>query len=319
MHKFKAAALVGLLCLWAVVGCSTNTNPGKVNSTTVATMQLAVGEINDTTGVLESLADTGPPAGAQTFLDAIVTFRNQNGNSAFIHPGIAQLTPGSGTCNFVTAAGCNAAGQFGSGLFAYGQNPGFNGTVAAAPAWGAPGSGTGYLFDLNTFTLPALGAPGTAYSIKDQVVVNSATQTFNAGATLNNPITSLGTGGAGSYAPTAGTGGGTYTFGACPAGATEQVAVFLDNAPGFDPGVTSPSVLAMAEAACPATTAVVPAGTIIGTPPIAMVCFVVAADFPWVEAGAKTSPAVAPPNPVIVGANGNADLSSSGTTACTQT
>src|SRR5215469_9093018 len=153
MHKFKAAALVGLLCLWAVVGCSTNTNPGSVKFTTVATLQLAVGEINDTAGILESLEDTGPPGGPQTFLDAIMTFRNQNGNSAYLKPGQAQLTPGSGSCNFVTGAGCNAGGQFTGGLFAYGQNPGFNGTVAAAPAWAAPGSSTGYMVDLNTFAL----------------------------------------------------------------------------------------------------------------------------------------------------------------------
>ncbi|MBV8172016.1 MAG: hypothetical protein JO219_08810 [Candidatus Eremiobacteraeota bacterium] len=310
MHKIKAAALVGLLCLGAVVGCSTNTNPGTVNSTTVATLQLAVGSINDTADVLESQATGNPPGAAATFLDAIVTFRNQNGASAFIHPGFAELSPAAvGTCNFNTGAGCNAAGPFGSGLFAYGQNPGYNGTTTAPPAFGPLGSDTGYLLDMQLLDLPPLGAPGTAYTLKDQVVSNGAVQTYSAGATLDTPITILGTSGPGSYAPTAGTGGGTYTFGACPAGATEQVAVFLSAGP---PG----SVLAMAEGVCPATTAVVPPSTLAAG---AYVCFVMAADFPWVEAGPKQNPAVGPPNPTIVGANGNADLSASGTTACTQT
>ncbi len=41
----------------------------------------------------------------------------------------------------------------------------------------------------------------------------------------------------------------------------------------------------------------------------AYTCFVIAADFPWVEAGVVNSPAVGVQSPVIVGANGNADMS----------
>jgi len=308
MYKFRAA-LVGLLCLAVISGCSTNTSPGNVVFTTQATLQLAVGSINDTAGVLESLESGGAPGVASQWLDAIVTFRNQNGTSAFLHPGQAQLTPGSGACNFTTGVGCNAAGQFGVGLFGYGQNPGFNGTTAQAPAWGAPNSPTGYLFDVNLGTFPPLGAAGTQYSLQDQVVVNGQVQTYSAASTLHNPIAILAAG-SGAYAATAGTGGGTFNFGACVAGATEQVAVFLTAPPPFA-GVAS-----MAEAVCPAVSAVIPAGTLAaGT----YQCFVVEADFPWVEAGMKNSPAVAPPNPVIVGANGNADLSSSNFAPCTQT
>ena len=49
MHKIKAA-LVGLLCLVAVGGCTTNNTIANTNFTTQATLKLAVGTINDTAG-----------------------------------------------------------------------------------------------------------------------------------------------------------------------------------------------------------------------------------------------------------------------------
>jgi hypothetical protein len=326
MHKFRAA-VIGLLCLGAVTGCSTNTNPGNVVFTTKATLELAVGTISDPAGTLQ--AQTQSVSFAGPYLDVIAPFRNQLGNSAFNLPGDATLTPGSGTDNMgftFNPKPPNAPGFI--GIFGYGQSgPLFGATVwnqlpAAAPAWAAPGSGTGFMMDVNPsgpdfnccfgdLPSPAQGYPlagNTSYSLVDTVTVNGQVQTYKAGATLAAVPTFLAVGSA-AYAPAAGTGGGTFNFGAYPAGATEQVVVVLSGAPPA-------SVLAMVKVNTPVTSGALPAGTLaIG----AYTCFVIATDFPWVEAGSVTSPAVGNPAPVITGANGNADMSVSGTFACNQT
>ena len=334
MHKFRAA-LVGLLCLWALGGCTTNTSLPNVNATTVVTMALAVGEINDTAGVLHKQATRNGASGAGTFLDAIAVFRNQFGNSAFTNPGAAELSPiagDPGPCNFTTGANCNVGRQnaFGGGqnadVVGYGNiylRPSFcppfpcpefvlNGLTGQPPAFplGAP---TGYLQDTFQGTppppgfgdLPPLGAGGTVYTLTDQVNVNGTTQSYSFNATLNAVPTALGAPPNAAYTPVAGTGGGSFAIGAYPAGVTEQVVVVLSGAPPA-------TVLAMAEAVSPATTATLPASTLaVG----AYQCFVIGADFPWVEAGQNLGIA----NPVIVGLNLNADLSAGGTYACSQT
>jgi hypothetical protein len=165
------------------------------------------------------------------------------------------------------------------------------------------------LFDLQAGNLPALGAGGTTYTLTDKLFVNSTQLTYTASATLNAVPTILLAPASASYAPAAGTGGGTVTCGAFPAGSTEQVVVFL----------TGPFVSAMAECVAPSTTGAIAAGTLAAG---AYTCFVIAADFPWVEAGVTNAPAPGNPNPTIVGANGNADLSAGGTygpAGCTQT
>jgi len=310
MHKIRAA-LVGLLCLVAVGGCTTNNTIANTNFTTSVTMKLAVGTINDTAGQLDFMA-TGA-GGPGVFLDAISVFRNQLGNSPFIHPGAAELTPATvGTCNFTTGVGCNIGDspETGVGLFSYGQQPGVNGTNAAASAWLAPGSGTGYLFDLQVGDLPPRGVGGTTYTLTDKLFVNGQQQSYTASATLNAVPTILGAPANAVYTPTAGTGGGTVTCGVFPAGATEQVVMFLSGP--F-------TVAAAAECVAPSTSGAIALGTLkVG----AYTCFVVAADFPWVEAGVTNAPATGNPNPTIVGANGNADLSAGGTYGpanCTQT
>jgi hypothetical protein len=323
MHKFRAA-LVGLLCLVAVGGCTTNTSLPNVTFTTVATMKLAVGSINDTAGVLHTQSLGAPSAGG-VFLDAIGAFRNQLGNSAFIQPGNAELSPVAGdppACNFTTGAGCNVGqvSAFGAGVNAnltgYGniflvpcntppcQAGPLSGLAGGPPAFpiGAP---TGYLWDVQLFDLPPLGPGGTVYSLTDTLNVNSTPKTFSANATLNAVPTILGAPANAPYTPAAGTGGGSFAVGAYPAGATEQVVVVLSGPPPA-------SVVAMAEAVSPAAVATIPAGTLaVG----GYQCFVMAADFPWVEAGQNNGIS----NPTIVGANGNADLSAGGTYACAQT
>lgn len=302
MHKFRAA-LVGLLCLVAVGGCNTNSTIANTNFTTQVTMELGVGTLSDTAGTMRAQTQT---SFAGPYTDVIAVFRNQLGNSAFLHPGNATLTPGLATNNIGNSA-------FGIGLFAYGQNFSLNGLPAAAPAWKAPGSGTGILMDIfgggPNGDLPGPVAGGTTFTLSDVVQVNGSTNTYKATATLNASPTTLTTPATASYAPAAGTGGGTFTVGAYPAGATEQVVVVLLGAPPN-------GVLAMAEAVSPATTASIPAGTLA---PGAYTCFVIAADFGWVEAGVSNAPAPPVVNPPIVGANGNADMSVSATAGCTQT
>jgi len=318
MHKIRAA-LVGLLCLVAVGGCTTNNTIANTNFTTQVTMELAVGTLNDSAGVLRTrIFGAARPAG--TLLNAIAVFRNQFGNSAFSNPGTAELTPtADGPCNATTGVGCNIGQNGGNrALYSYGQKPGVNGLKAAAPAWAAPGSGTGFLQDVILHDLPPLGAGGTAYTLTDSVLINSAQQLYSASATLNAVPTVLTAPANATYAPAVGTGGGTVTFGPYPAGATEQVVVFFSSA------AATSSVVAMAEictSGCPNTgvTATLPPLTLA---PGAYTCVVIAADFPWVEAGVVNSPAVGVPNPVIVGANGNADMSVGGQYSgapCTQT
>jgi hypothetical protein len=307
MYKFRAA-LVGLLCLTAVVGCTTNNTIANTNFTTHVTDKLAVGTMNDTAGTMQAQSQTSVPG---PYTDVISVFRNQLGNSPFLHPGNATMTPGLGTNNIGNTG-------FGIGLFAYGQNFSLNGLAAAGPAWAAPGSGTGFLIDLfgggPNGDLPPLAAGGTTFTVTDTVQVNGTTNTYSASAALNGTPTILTTPAIAAYAPAAGTGGGTFTFGAYPAGATEQVAVVLA-------GAAPNTVLAMAEvctAGCANTglTAALPAGTLAAG---AYTCFVIATDFPWVEAGVTNAPAPGNPNPTIVGANGNADMSVGAQYACTQT
>jgi len=344
MHKLKAA-LVGLLCLGVVTGCSTNTNPGNVVFTTQATLQLAVGTLNDPSGTLATQVGA-LPAGPVS-LNAIATFRNQLGNSAFgaagatgTFPGQAALTPipTDPACNFTTGAGCNIGSPAGVGwaLFGYGQStsllpfplpPGFapNGMLAGAPAWAAPGSPTGMLVDLTCGACPGwnffpIGAGGTQYSLVDMVTVNGQVQKYSANATLNAAPTVLTQPALATYAPAVGTGGGTFTFGPMPANATEQVVVVLSSPVGFA-GVVAMAEVCTAAVGCPNTgsTAVLPPNTLT---PGAYTCFVMAADFPWVEAGMVNAPRVGTATPVIVGALGNADMSVSAMPAagnCTQT
>lgn len=289
MHKLKAA-LVGLLCLVAVSGCTTNTNPGDVKNTTVAVLQLAVGTLNDTAGVLESGANRGALAPGP-YLNAVSTFRNQLGNSAFISPGTATLVPGAG------------AGNIGS-LFSYGQAPGANGTVAQGPAFAAPNTGTGYLIDnllgvAGHHMLPPLGGAGTVYTLSTDVSVSGQIQHYSASATLAS-VALMAAPAACAYAAD-GLGGGTLTCPAAPAG-VEQVMMVL-----FGANIAS-GIQGVVEVKAGTTSTVVADGTF---PPGAATAFMINADYPFVEAGPVTSPAVGTSTPVITNgaANPQADMS----------
>jgi hypothetical protein len=284
MHKLKAA-LVGLLCLVGVSACTTNTNPGDTKFTTVATMQLAVGTINDTASVLEDGAcrsntlpacHVAPPG---HYLNAVSTFRNQAGNSAFINPGVASLVPGAGV------------GNIGS-LFSYGQGPGVNGTVAQGPSFAAPGTGTGYMIDnllgpAGHHQLPPLPGGVTSYSLSTDVSVNGQLQHYSASATLGS-LALLALVANPAYVAD-GLGGGTLTCVAAPAG-VEQAMMVLNGA------TISSGIQGVIECAAGTTVTIVPDGTFA---PGAAFAFMIDADYPFVEAGPVNAPATGTATPLI--------------------
>jgi hypothetical protein len=276
MHRLKAG-LIGLLCLVGVAGCTTNNSIAPVNFTTNAVMQLSVGGLNDTAGVL-SLRVTGTSSPG-IYLNAVSTFRNQFGNSAFLAPGTAMLTtPSSGTFTIGT-------------LFQYGKSPTQNTVEGFAPAYSPPnteagvggGYSTGWLIQTNSPTCPltakcllGVGFFG-GYTLATTVAINSTLQTFSASATLplttpilGTPTTSF------AYAPTGITGGGTVTLSATPALITERLVVITGT-------TASHAEVATALISGAATTVVLPAGTLISGH--AYDVFVLGADYPLFEDG----------------------------------
>jgi hypothetical protein len=71
------AGIAWLLCAAAVGGCSTNTSIAGINFSTQATLELAVGTLNDGGGLSRVATGTAAPG---TYLNAVSSFRNQLGN-----------------------------------------------------------------------------------------------------------------------------------------------------------------------------------------------------------------------------------------------
>jgi len=278
MHKLRAG-LLALLCVAAMAGCKTNTNPGDIKFLPPV-IQLAVGTLNDSAATLTGAAGV--------YLNAVTTFRNNFGASAFLNPGTATLT-GPGAISVTLG-----------GLFSYGKSPGTNGVVGQPPAYVPPstsaagGYATGFI--LTGLTPPTSGG----YTVVAPVTVNGQVQPWNASATLPATPTILGAMPAPAYAPVAGTGGGTFTV-APPSGVTETLIVILS-------GTTQ---VATVEAI--GTTATVPPGTLAAG---SYTAFAIGADYPLVEAG---PPANVQQAPTITGAGGTADLTASGIVGITQT
>ncbi len=276
MHKLRVALLVAL-CAGAVAGCNTDTSPGNIVAGKVA-MQLAVGTLNDSAGTLTGAANT--------YLNAVATFRGQFGASAFLNTGNATLTGPGGTIASML------------GIFSYGQAPGTNGVGGFPPAYTpASANGAGYA---TGFILT--GAPPTAgsYGIKTVVSANGQNQTYGAGATLPATPTVLGNEAAPSYASGGATGGGTFTV-SVPAGVTETLVVVLQG--------TSE----VATAKTTGTTATLPSNTLV--PGTSYTAFAIGADYPLVEAG---PPANTSMTPKLTGAGGTSDLTASSAAGFTQ-
>ncbi|HEY5095967.1 MAG TPA: hypothetical protein VII69_12705 [Candidatus Eremiobacteraceae bacterium] len=304
MRKISAG-LIALVGVGVMAGCTTNNTVGNPKFTTNAKLQLAVGTLNDAFGTLTSVSGV--------YLNAVSTFRNQFGQSAFINPGVPTFAlPGGGS-----ASVC--------GLFSYGQNPRtminpFIVNPAApgpigllAPAFGEPpsfnpgnangiGYALGYLVYLDStctlYVLPPAPTAG-AYTLSTTVAVNGRHPTFSATATLGATPTILPAETIPVYAPgPAGSGGGTFTI-VNPAGVTESLVYIVDESTGADISVEATG-----------TSAVVPAGTL--TPGDSFQAFVIGSDYPLFESSPPGNTAQAP---TIVGAGGTADTTVSDATA----
>jgi hypothetical protein len=306
MRKFSAS-LIALVGIGVMAGCTTNNTVGNPQFTTHAKLQLAVGTLNDSFGTLTSVPGT--------YLNAVSTFRNQNGASAFINPGTPTFTlPGGGTVNVC-------------GLFSYGQNPATMiapilnnppppppspGPIGSnAPAFGIPpayspansngiGYALGYLLYFDTtcsfYVLPPAATPG-AYTLSTTVSTNGKSLPFTATATLGATPTVLPAETAPSYVSGgAGSGGGTFTI-TQPAGVTESLIMIVT---GTNSSAITPNVL-VASIETSTTTAVVPPGTLA---PGTYSAYVIGADYPLFESGPPNSTSQAP---TIVGAGGTAD------------
>lgn len=313
MRKFSAG-LIALVGVGVMAGCTTNNTVGNPQFTTHAKLQLAVGTLNDAFGTLTSVSGT--------YLNAVATFRNQFGASAYVNPGISTLAlPGGGS-----ATTC--------GLFSYGQNP--SAMVAPfgnihgpgpmgnfAPIFGLPtafnpadangiGYALGYLLFFTAgdasnavcsqYVLPPAPSLG-AYTLATNVATNGKTIPYSATATLGGGPIVLPAEATPAYAPgAAGSGGGTFTV-VKPAGVTESLIAVVD----------STTFAEVTTVETTTTTAVVPPGTIASGENC--VAFVVGADYPLVESAPPNNTSLTPP---IVGASGSADLTVSNTLPFTQ-
>ena len=302
MRNF-GAGIIAMLCLVAIAGCTTNKSIANVTTSIQAKLQLAVGTINDSAGTLGI---------GGTSLNVVTTFRDNAGNSAFIHPGFYMLTGPGGT--IVTPNPSNFCDQ----LFGYGDFPGCEGDVigeaivGVPPAYTPPSSIGGY-----SLGFIQTGAPATAgaYSLSTIVTVNGQNVTYTGNATLSPVVMANATGVTGFVSD--GKGGGTFTIG------NPLKAKLKLHHHGFVPvseylilvsnSVISSSPLIVAAVETTSTTA-----TIVGTGDcsssvggIPIPCggnsaYVIDADYPLVEDG---PPASHSQTPTLDGPNGSADIS----------
>jgi len=285
MRSLRATILAALLVASAAA-CNTNTSGGNVLTGQVY-LQLAVGTLNDSAGTLSGILG-GPGAG--TYLNAVSSFRNNLGASAFISPGNGFL--------HVPGAPAVAVG----GLYSYGQGPGTNGVLGMPPAYLPPSTVGGYATGFIYTAAPPTPGQYALTTIANQNGINAQ---FGALATLPaSPLVLPAYGSVPTYTPNPGTGGGTFSL-SPPAGVTETLIVICSAA--CDGTNQVASVVAHGAGV------VVPAGSI---QPGTYSIFAIGADFPLVESG---PPANAATTPTIKGAAGTADMTVSGVGAMTQT
>lgn len=280
MHgaRFSIFALATVL---AASGCSTfgtQSTTAPITTNTRATLELAVGTLNDAFGLLNTPG---------TYLNLMTSFRNFTGTSAFREPGNATLT-GPGGLDL-------SLGQ----LWSYGQAAGDNGTLGEPPAFSPEndigGYSTGYILTLAPYTA------GT-YTVSTTVAFNSGSRTFTASATMPSTPTVLPDEPLPSWV-TDGNGGGTFTM-TNPSGVTESL-IFIQAFNG--------AYVADVELKSPATSVSVPDGTLtVGT---TYYVFCIGADFPFIESAPPNSRSEAP---ALTGANGTADLTASSYTTFTE-
>lgn len=279
MTKRSLPVLAAAMLLASCSAAGTNTSIAPITtSNTDATLELAVGTLNDQFGLL------GNPG---TYLNVVTSFRNPTGTAAFFHPGTAML------------AGPNGSSLTLGALFAYGQGAGVNFTLGEPPAFNPQnlvgGYSTGYILT------GAAPTPGD-YTVSTSVSTSGKTLPFSATATLPSSPPVL--------APmplpawtSDGKGGGTFTM-TNPAGVTESL-IFIQAQNG--------AYVASMELKSPATSVSVPDNTLGAG--VTYYVFDLGADYPMIENAPPNSNAV---NPTLAGAGGTADLSTSNATTFTE-
>ncbi len=308
------AGIIGLLCLIAIAGCTTNKSIANI-TTPKATLQLAVGTINDSAGTLGL---------GGTTLNVVSTFRNVLGNSAYQNPGFYTLTGPGGT--IVPSNASNPCDQ----LFSYGDFPGCEGDSLGEAIWGMPPTynppnpNGGYALGFIQTGAPATGGN---YTLSTSVPVNGQNVHYTASATLPaSPLVLPNATGVTSFVSDH-NGGGTFTIGnplrprdhgrPGPRGVPNPVTEYLIVVSNTDTSGPQPVVNLVATVETTNTTATI-TGT--GSPgacsPIPCTsatslnqAYVIEADYPLVESGPPANTQVAP---TLTGANGTADISVSG-------
>jgi len=302
------AGIIGLLCLVAIAGCTTNRNIASI-TTPQAKLVVSVGTINDD-------GDTLGIGGIT--LNVVSSFRNILGNSAYENPGWFSFDGPGG--NVIPSQPGNPCDQ----LFSYGEFPGCQGDANFAailgqpPAYNPPSTAGGY-----SMGFIQTGAPVTsgAYTLSTVVPVNGQNVHYNANATLPGSPTVLAdaTGVTGFVSD--GLGGGTFTIGnplkphlknkkvkreGFPA-VTEYLVVvenlFLSSSAGVivataETNNNTVTITGTGDCSSSAGGNPIPCGS--------NAVYVIEADYPMVEAGPPASHAVAP---TLTGANGTSDIS----------
>lgn len=308
-----AMRIVGLACLVALAGCTTNKSIANI-TTGAAKLQLAVGTINDSANTLGL---------GGTTLNVVSTFRNQFGNSAFEHPGNYSLTGPAGTIVPSTP------GAFCDQLFGYGDFPGCESDRVESlwgvpPQYNPPNPNGGY--SLGFIQTGAAATAGAPYTLTTVVTVNGANNKYLATATLPNPLAVLPNATGVVTFVSDGVGGGTFTIGN-PASPRARVRHGKVARPQFVTTATPTEFLIVVSNAAAGIVATIKttntSATItgngscdpnVGGGPIpcgANAAYVIDADYPLVEDGppanSQQTPNLAP--------NGSADISVSGVAA----
>ena len=311
MRNF-GAGIVAMLCLVAIVGCTTNKSIANI-TTSQGKLQLAVGMINDSFGTLGI---------GGTTLNVVTTFRNNLGNSAYEHPGFFSLTGPNGT--IIASDSTNTCDQ----LFGYGQNTApqpplfpvcesdsLGDVLGGWPPTYSPPDTNGFGYSLGFIQT---GAPATAgnYSVSTTVAVNGANVNYSANATLTNTVGLPNATGVTTFASD-GKGGGTFTIGN-PLGprakvrhhgvlsATEFLIVVSNSVVS-----STPIIVATVETNNTSATIVGSGDCLSSVGGIPIPCggnsaYVIDADYPLVEDG---PPANHSQTPTLDGPNGSTDIS----------
>jgi hypothetical protein len=307
MRKLSAGIL-GLLCLVAVAGCTTNKSIANITMPR-STLVMSVGTINDSAGTLGI---------GGTSLNVVTSFRNANGASAYENPGSFSLTgPGGSIVSASGGSTCPDPSFSTDELFSYGLGPTCvtdadgNFLWGMPPTYNPPDALGGY--SLGFFPTDAAPTSG-GYTLQTKVPVNGGNLTYNASATLPaSPIVLPDATGVTGFVSD-GLGGGTFTIGnpAKPRDKAKHVRPFGVSNPitEYLIIVISGGTVATVETSNTSATITGSGTACPGGPGAPIPCgpfsaYVIGADYPMVEAGPPANTSV---SPSLAGPGGTSDI-----------